>query len=109
MGAVERVKRQATALGFAALVVVLLFVVTAVVPFNLLPIYLAAWFLTLGSLSVKETRFGGSVSEALLFVVDGAALFMFGAVALVSLNFSLLPSVVVSVAGMAVVVYSMSL
>jgi len=109
MGATERLKRQAVTLGFVALVIVFLFVVTAVVPLNLLPIYLAAWFLTLGSLSVKETRFGGTVSEALLFVVDGAALFMFGAVAFVSFNFSLLPSVLVSVAGMAVVAYSMSL
>jgi len=109
MGVSGAVKRQATILGFTAVVIAFLFAVTAIVPFSLLPFYLAGWFLTLASTGAKGTRIGRGRSEALLFVLDGAALFLFVAVAFRSLDFGALPAALAGLAGVAAVVYGMSI
>lgn len=109
MGAVDVVKRQAKILGFAAVVLALVFVATAVVPLSLLPFYMGGWLLTLFSISMKGTRLGDGPASAVPFVFDGVALFLFVAVAFTSFDFGSLPPTAAGLVGVFAVVYSMSL
>jgi hypothetical protein len=109
MDLVERLRRQATILGFTAAVIAVLFVVVAVVPFNLLALYLVASFLTLGFLSLKSSRFGEGKSGALAFFVGGVGMFLFVAVGVISLRTSNDLSALASAVGVLVVMYGMSL
>ncbi|MFP4174304.1 MAG: hypothetical protein ACLFSW_00800 [Halobacteriales archaeon] len=109
MGVAEVAKRQATILGFVAVVLVLLFVAVAVVPFNLLPFYIGGWILTLFGTAMNETRIADGPAGAVPFVLNGVALFLFVAVAFKSFDFGNLPATAAGLVGVFAVVYSMSL
>lgn len=102
-------RRPAAILGIVVTVAILLFVVTAVVPRTLLPFYIGGWFLTLAGLNLKGTRLAGGKTEALVFLIDGTGLALFGVVGLMGVRWSHFFSIVAAVVGFAAVVYSMTL
>jgi hypothetical protein len=109
MGVADVAKRQATILGFVAVVIALLFVATALVPFNLLPFYIGGWLFVLLSISMRETRIAEGRAEAVPFVLNGVALFLFVAVAFTSFDFGNLSATAAGLVGVGVAVYGMSL
>jgi hypothetical protein len=109
MGVADVAKRQATILGFVAVVIALLFVAVALVPFSLLPFYIGGWLLALLSISMKETRIAEGRAGAVPFVLNGVALFAFVAVSFRSLDFGNLSATTAGLVGVTAVVYSMSL
>jgi hypothetical protein len=105
----DRLRRQGAIVGVSAVVIAFLFVIAAVIPRPLLPLYIGGWLLTLSGLNVKGTRFTGTAKEAIVFALDGAGLALFAAVLLMGFRWSHSLSVLAALVGIAAAVYSMSL